>query len=192
MIKGELPIVNEMMSLLEKSFFIHHSPFIVLVTIVVICIIVAGAVWLVGRQMGIHRWDDSQVPVISVSGGLRPVIAFTPGVAYELNVYKGSEDGDGFGVLWSARGPGGYENNLHSPVTYGLPPQGSDIREAPPLEPEQTYTIVIFRKDPRGSGDGFVNTRHRYVGQETFVPLQIRLFCHPISPSKHPPKVCQK
>jgi hypothetical protein len=43
------------------------------------------------------------------------------------------------------------------------------MREAPPLEPDKTYTVSIFRKDPRGGGDGFTETGHRYVGTKTFV-----------------------
>jgi hypothetical protein len=135
-------------------------------------IVVAGAVWLIARDMGIHRWDERQVPVISVSDGLRPAISFIPDQAYELHVYEGSENGDGFGVLWHATGPGGFENNLRSPVTYGIPPEGSAGREAPPLEAGKTYTIVIFRKDPLGKGDGFTNTRHRYEGMLTFVATE--------------------
>jgi hypothetical protein len=145
---------------------------VVLVVGVVICAALAGGGWLLARDMGIHFWDESQVPVITVSGGLRPIITFTPDAAYELNVYEGNEDGDGFGVIWHARGPGGYENNLRSPVTYGIPPEGSEVNEAPPLEPGKTYTVVIFRKDPKGGGDGFFNTRHRYDGIKTFVATE--------------------
>jgi hypothetical protein len=131
-----------------------------------------GGIWLAAQQMGIHFWDNSQVPIITVSGGLRPTISFTPDAAYELNVYQGSEDGDGFGVIWYASGPGGFENKLRSPVIYGVPPDGSEGPEAPPLEPGQPYTISIFRRDPKGSGDGFQNTRHRYVGLITFVATE--------------------
>ncbi len=131
--------------------------------------LLAAAALLLTGCAGWHFFDKSQVPVVTVSQGLRPVISFTPDTAYELSVYEGEEDGNGFGVIWSARGPGGYENNLQSPVTYGVPPAGSEMGDAPPLEKGQTYTITVFRKDPKGSGDGFFNTRHRYVGQVTFV-----------------------
>lgn len=133
--------------------------------IVVIVVVLAAIVFW---QMGVHLWDDSQVPIITVSEGLNPVFTFTPDAAYELNVYEGSEDGDGLGVLWNARGPGSFENNLHSPVTYGVPPEGFEGQTAEPLEVGKTYTVVIFRKDPKGQGDGFTNTRHRYVGSTTF------------------------
>lgn len=145
---------------------------IVLLAVVVVCLVLAAGAWLAAKQMGIHFWDDSQAPVITVSRGLRPVISFVPETAYELNVYEGSEDGDGFGVIWNAKGPGSFENNLRSPVTYGIPPAGSAGPEASPLEAGKSYTISIFRKDPQGSGDGFQNTRHRYVGLITFVATE--------------------
>ena len=107
-----------------------------------------------------------------MGSGLRPVISFTPDTAYNLSVYEGSEDGDGFGVIWHATGPGSFENNLRSPVTYGIPPEGTEGIEAPPLEPGKTYTVSIFRKDPKGSGDSFTNTHHRYVGIKTFVATE--------------------
>ena len=117
----------------------------------------------------VHCYDESQVPVITVGEGLHPVISWTPDTAYELKVYEGTEDGDGFGVIWYARGPGGYDNNLRSPVSYGVPPAGSEVRDAPPLEAGKTYTVTVTRKDPKGSGDGFQNTRHGYDGKRTFV-----------------------
>lgn len=117
---------------------------------------------------GIHSFDKSQVPVISVGPGVQPVISWTPQQAYQLNVYAGSQDGDGLGVLWNTRSTD-YENQLSSPVTYGVPPSGSEGRSAPPLEPGQTYTVTVTRKDPKGSGDGFTNTRHRYIGKKTFI-----------------------
>lgn len=143
-----------------------------LLAVLVTCLVLAGAAWLVAWQMGIHLWDNSQVPVITVSSGLHPVISFTPDTAYELSVYEGSADGDGFGTIWHARGPGSFENNLRSPVTYGLPPEGFEGREAPPLEAGKIYTVSIFRKDPKGGGDSFLNTRHRYVGITTFVATE--------------------
>ena len=116
-----------------------------------------------------HCYDKSQVPVITVGDGLRPEIAWTPVEVYELSVYEGAEDGDGFGGIWYDKGPGGYDNNLRSPVTYGVPPAGSEVRDAPPLEAGKTYTVTVTRKDPKGSGSGFGNTRRRYHGKQTFV-----------------------
>lgn len=42
------------------------------------------------------------------------------------------------------------------------------FHNVPLLEPGKTYTVTIQREDPPGSGDGFTNTRHRYVGKQTF------------------------
>jgi hypothetical protein len=125
--------------------------------------------FLLGGCGGIHFFDKREVPTISISEGLRPTISWTPSNAYELNVYEGEEDGNGFGVLWTAKMPGGFANTLQSPVVYGVPPDGSEVREAPPLERGKTYTVTLFRVDPKGGGDGFFNTRHRYQAQFTFV-----------------------
>lgn len=116
-----------------------------------------------------HRFDRSQVPEVTVGTGLRPVISWTPSPAYQLAMYAGSEDGDGLGVLWSLTGGPGFVNALPSPVTYGVPPPGSEYVSAPPLEAGKTYTVTIFRKDELGRGDGFTGTGHRYVGKRTFV-----------------------
>ncbi len=148
---------------------LKNTLIVVSVGFVFICLIVAGAIGYLAWDMGIHFWDDSQVPQITVSTGLRPIISFTPNTAYNLSVYEGSQDGNGFGNIWTAIGGSEFENNLQSPLTYGISPQGSQGQEAPPLEPGKTYTISIFRKDPQGKGDGFTNTRHRYVGLKTFI-----------------------
>jgi hypothetical protein len=86
-----------------------------------------------------------------------------------LHVYEGTEDGDGLGAIWTASVGSLYENTLISPITYGVEPPGADLAPAPPLEEDKSYTITVTRKDPKGSGDGFQNTRHRYVGKVTFV-----------------------
>lgn len=61
---------------------------------------------------------------------------------------------------------------LHSPVTYGVPPANSEVAGGPPLQSGKTYTVSIARKDEKGSGDGFTNTRQRYVGTHTFVAAE--------------------
>jgi hypothetical protein len=128
-----------------------------------------SGVFVAGGCKGWHLLDAGQVPVVAVGKGVRPVISWTPAEAYELSVYEGPEDKNGFDVLWTAKMGGGYENELRSPVTFGVPPPGSQVRDAPPLESGRTYTVTVTRKDPKGSGDGFQNTRHRYVGKATFV-----------------------
>lgn len=129
----------------------------------------AWIVLLISGCAGWHPYDNSQVPTVTVGKGLMPLISWTPAEAYELHVYAGEEDGDGIGVLWTAKMGGGYENTLISPITYGITPPGADLAPAPPLEKDKTYTITVIRKDPKGEGDGFSNTRHRYVGKVTFV-----------------------
>lgn len=118
---------------------------------------------------GIHSFDKSQVPVVSVdSAGVRPVISWMPKQAYRLDVYASAQDGDGLGVVWSTYA-NEHANQLNSPVTYGVVPAGSTGRAAPPLEVGQTYTVTVRRKDPQGTGDGFTNTHRSYVGKKTFV-----------------------
>jgi hypothetical protein len=34
--------------------------------------------------------------------------------------------------------------------------------------PGEVYPAQVTRQDPKGSGDGFTNTRNRYVGTVTF------------------------
>jgi hypothetical protein len=118
---------------------------------------------------GLGLYDRSQVPVITAGKGLQPVFTWTPPEAYELHVYAGTDDGDGLGALWTAKMPGGYENTLISPVTYGVDPPGADLAPATPLEEGKSYTVVVVRKDPKGQSDGFTSTGHRYDGKLTFV-----------------------
>ncbi len=129
-----------------------------------------AAAFVVGAAC--HTYDGSQVPVVSVGHGLRPQISWTAGPAYTLTVYRGEKDGDGVGAIWFASGGGGYENRLSPPVAYGVPPAGSEVASAPPLEAGTTYTVVVVRADERGGGDGFFNTRRRYAGMRTFVALE--------------------
>lgn len=128
----------------------------------VIVLALFGLMLLTACIDGIHPFDKTQVPTITVGSGLQPTISFTPSPAYLLRLYEGSEDKDGFDVLWEARVGDGYENNLLSPVNLtGIS-----------LVVGQTYTITVERKDPLGTGDGFLNTRHKYLGKTTFVAQQ--------------------
>lgn len=114
---------------------------------------------------------DGQIPqpVVTVGKGLRPEISWVPSPAYTLSVYEGPKDGDGIGTIWYASGSGGYANLLQSPMTYGVPPANSEVAAGPPLQEGKTYTVVIVRKDEKGRGEGFTNTRHRYAETHTFV-----------------------
>ncbi len=127
------------------------------------------ALALLALVLGCNFYDSSQVPVVTVGKGLRPSYSWTPSPAYLLQVYQGAEDKDGLGVLWSVSGSSGYENKLVSPVAHGVPPAGTEYVGGPPLEAGKTYTVTVTRKDEKGSGDGFSNTRHKYVGKATFV-----------------------
>lgn len=108
---------------------------------------------------GIHLYDQTQVPVVTVQNRAKPVFSFTPDTAYILRVYQGKQDRDGLDVYWKITGGEGYNNKLSSPVTYA----------GPALESGTHYTVTVERKDPKGSGDGFTNTRHKYVGQKVFI-----------------------
>ncbi len=132
-----------------------------------IAILAILAILLTGG-CGVHFFDKREVPVVSVGTGLRPTISWTPANAYEVSFYEGTENLNGFDVIWSVRMAGQFANELQSPITYGIPPQGSEVREVSPLEVGKTYTVVVFRTDPKGSGDGFFNTRHRYETAVTF------------------------
>ncbi len=127
---------------------------------------------VIAASANCRRFDRQQVPVVTVGPGVRPQISWTPPAAYTLSVYEGDKDGDGVGVIWYATATGGYENRLMSPVTYGVPPHNSEVAAAPPLVAGKTYTVSITRKDEKGGGDGFTNTRQRYVGTRTFVAVE--------------------
>ena len=119
-----------------------------------------------------HQYDPKEQPVVKVSSGLRPEISWDPPDGWRIEVYKGQFDGDGFNVLWSCSA-NRYANEMNSPVMYGEPPEEGYGKPAPPLEPGEIYTIVVDRHDDKGSGDGFTNTRKRYMGTITFIAWKI-------------------
>ena len=120
-----------------------------------------------------NPYDASQKPVVSVStaSGGAPVVSWTPAGAQLVRLYVGPQAGDGYGpaLIWSVASPT-YGNTLSSPVTVGVTPAGAtvDVPLAGPLQAGQTYTVEVTRADPKGTGDGFTNTRNRYVGTATF------------------------
>ncbi len=134
--------------------------------------VLAAIMLIAASAPACHRFDQREVPVLSLGTGLRPEIAWTPSPAYMLMVYEGDRDGNGLGVLWSVAAAGGYENGLQSPVVYGVPPAGSEYVGAPPLQAGKTYTVTVTRKDEQGTGDGFTARRHRYIGAVTFVAVE--------------------
>lgn len=121
-----------------------------------------------------HAFDSRQVPVVTVvvSAAALPQIAFQPNGAQLVRVYRGSVAGDGYGtsLVWSIAASS--QNSLTSTVTYGItPPAGTIDVPAQPLLIGESYTVEVTRADPKGSGDGFTNTRHKYVGTKTFTAI---------------------
>ena len=107
----------------------------------------------------IHRFDQSEVPVVSVSKGQSPTISWTPPNAYQIGIYEGDKVGNGsIGEIWNKGRHTGYNNKLNSPIQVDTT-----------LKLGKTYTLYVQRKDTKGAGDGFSNTRKRYIGTRTFV-----------------------
>jgi hypothetical protein len=119
-----------------------------------------------------NPFDPSQQPRVTVvqdSGGSAVTIHWERDGAQLVRVYRGSTAGDGYGddLMWSIAAE--TVNGLSSGVTYGSSPTASTTDfAAKPLLPGETYTAEVTRRDPRGSGEGFTNTRNRYVGTATF------------------------
>ena len=62
-----------------------------------------------------------------------------------------------------------HPNRISSPVRYASAPAGSTTDVvAGSLVPGETYSVEVTQNDPKGSGDGFTNTRNRYLGVTTF------------------------
>jgi len=114
--------------------------------------------------------DLAQVPTVKVT--TRPALQFswTPDGADLIRVYEGKTAGDGYGptMVWSIASS--TPNGLKSPVEYGTPPKGATedwpVKE---LVGGQTYTVVVHRDDPKGTGEGFTNTSNVYKGEQNFV-----------------------
>ncbi len=121
----------------------------------------------------INPYDSSQEPKVKVGPGVTPTISWTPEYVADVIVLEGESAGNGgFGPprMWSLST--GMENKIKSPVTYGVVPGylGDYHNNVKPLEKGKTYTIWVRRMDPKGSGDGFTNTRNKYEGTITFTP----------------------
>lgn len=120
-----------------------------------------------------NPYDPSQKPVVAAnttSTAPHLTITWQPAGAQLVRVYRGSVAGDGYGesLMWSIAANS--SNSLASGVLYGhaSPSGGTTDVAAKPLVPGERYTIEVTRRDPKGSGDGFTNTRNRYVGTATF------------------------
>lgn len=120
----------------------------------------------------VNPFDEAQQPTVRVDAGDPPVFSWTPAGAQSLRVYQGAGTGDGASdvLVWGVSATDG-ANGLRGPVTYGVVPAGGELYvPARPLVSGQPYTVVVRRDDPRGTGDGFTNTRNDYSDAETFVP----------------------
>ncbi len=122
------------------------------------------------NPLDVNPFDRAQVPAVTVRPGPPPVVAWTPGSARTLRVYRGASAGDGYTpeLVWyvDAAEP----NGLRSPIVYGEAPAGSQSIAAPALVSGQAYTALVIRDDSQGSGEGPFNTRNTYEGTATFVP----------------------
>lgn len=126
---------------------------------------------LLGAGCDANPFDAAQVPKVTVQAGTPPAFAWTPAGAQIVRVYRGTQAGDGYtaALVWEVSAASG-GNTLTSPVRYGEAPAGAQATTAAPLVAGQAYTVWVFRADPKGSGDGFTNTRNTYTGTATFVP----------------------
>ncbi len=120
----------------------------------------------------VNPFDASQVPTVRVDAGDPPVFSWTPDGARSVQVFEGAGvtdalDGDQVWAVYALDGA----NGLRGPVTYGVVPTGAEENVAPrALVAGQPYTVYVRREDPRGTGDGFTNTRNEYSDAATFVP----------------------
>lgn len=123
----------------------------------------------------VNPFDQSQVPVVvATTVGATPlVISWQPVGAQLVRVYRGATAGDGYtpSLVWSVVATA--RNTLTSPLPYGTPQPagGSTDLAARLLVPGEVYTVQVTRQDPRGTGDGFLNTANRYVGTATFTAM---------------------
>ncbi len=131
------------------------------------------ALFVAAAGCDVNPYDASQRPTVSVtqiSTSPFVVITWQPSGAQLVRVYRGPVAGDGYGesLWWSIAAASG--NSLVSGVPYGdeSPSGGSTDVPAKPLVPGERYTVEVTRRDPKGSGDGFTNTKNRYVGTATF------------------------
>ncbi|WP_412070161.1 hypothetical protein [Rubrivirga sp. IMCC43871] len=121
----------------------------------------------------VNPFDESQQPTVRVDvTGEAPVFSWLPAGAQSLRVYEGANTGDAGSdvMVWGVSAVDG-ANGLRGPVTYSVVPSGGELYiPARPLVAGQPYTVVVRRDDPRGTGDGFTNTRNEYADAETFIP----------------------
>ncbi len=132
-----------------------------------------------------NPYDAAQVPRVTIGGSAtaRVVISWQPAGAQLVRVYRGRTAGDGYttSLMWSITASS--MNSLLSGVSYGAaaPSGGTTDVAARPLVTGETYTVQVTRQDPKGSSDGFTNTRNRYVGTLTFFQVDHDFFANRVS-----------
>ena len=142
---------------------LHRSPLALLLTVLLLPI-----------SCSVNPFDQNQVPIIGIQQEGELMINWTPGGARDVRVLKGRVDPKdpkqtrppSQNVMWSI---GMQEQPVRSPVTYGKKQEGTWASEAQPLVSGETYTVYVLRDDPKGSGDGFTNTRNVYEAVAVFV-----------------------
>jgi len=122
-----------------------------------------------------NPFDPTQQPQVVVTAGAgrssTVVVSWQPAGAQLVRVYRGATAGDGYtpGLVWSIAATSA--NSLTSGVIYGTasPTGGQTDVPAKALVPGETYTVQVTRRDPKGSGDGFTNTKNSYIGTASFI-----------------------
>lgn len=131
-------------------------------------LLIAGTLALV--SCSINPFNEGEVPVIDVRKGNsgEMVISWKPQGAWHVRVLEGEVDPKdpvntrppSKNVIW---GIGEAERPVRSPVTVGVEQTGTETTGEPKeLVAGRTYSVYVLRHDPKGSGDGFTNTRNTY------------------------------
>jgi hypothetical protein len=121
-----------------------------------------------------NPFDPTQQPQVVVTAGSGKsstvVISWQPAGAQLVRVYRGATAGDGYSasLMWSIAATSA--NSLTTGVIYGTttPIGGQTDAPSKPLIPGEVYTVQVTRSDPKGSGDGFTNTKNSYIGTASF------------------------
>ena len=129
---------------------------------------------LVVNACDANPFDPAQQPQVAVTAGSGKsstvVISWQPAGAQLVRVYRGAAAGDGYtaNLMWSIAATS--TNSLTTAVLYGTttPVGGQTDAPAKPLVPGEVYTVQVTRSDPKGSGDGFTNTKNSYIGTASF------------------------
>lgn len=141
-------------------------------------LIITCSIFLI--NCGIHPFDETQVPNITIVDKSVPTISWTPTNAYQLLIFEGKYKGDYRDTqksIWAVRAKN-YANEMSPPINYSefnsnlnYLVQGRPVTSADdflPLTVGKYYTVAINRKDPEGTGDGFSSTYKKYVGVKVF------------------------